>query len=160
MVFERYLQLYDLRNFILANLFKFLLIPGAEFPSSSVRNNLLISDDIDGFHPWNRFQNRNIRLIWAFLRFFAFRPKTMLMVWIKPFDRVKIGYTRTDLGLQRTNRLDCNLVENSDKTCEASASEFHLTNFGPFKFNPWTITAINVIILRNIFFSFRYRRLQ
>ena len=51
MVFERYLQLNDLRNFILANLFKFLLIPGAEFPSSSVRNNLLISDDIDGFHP-------------------------------------------------------------------------------------------------------------
>ena len=81
MVFERYLQLYDLRNFILANLFKFLLIPGAEFPSSSVRNNLLISDDIDGFHPWNRFQNRNIRLIWASLRFCAFRPKTMLMVW-------------------------------------------------------------------------------
>ena len=45
------LQLNDLRNFILANLFKFRLIPGAEFPSSSVFNNLLISDDIDGFHP-------------------------------------------------------------------------------------------------------------
>ena len=49
------LQLNDLRNFILANLFKFRLIPGAEFPSSSVFNNLLISDDIDGFHPLKWF---------------------------------------------------------------------------------------------------------
>ena len=40
-------------------------------------------------------------------------------------------------------------------TCEASASEFHLTSFGPLRFKPWTMTAINVIILRNIFLSFR-----